>query len=84
MHLEFQSHCPRDGNDHGAGQGYSHPCHPFISRSGDYKSTVQFGPQKYFLTLGDFMKWKYTQSQYGSAYAMKNGLYWIWCNTCNQ
>eukprot|EP00957_Ditylum_brightwellii_P015539 1171881-Ditylum_brightwellii.AAC.1 len=84
MHLESQSHHLHDGRGHGAGRGYLHPYRPFASRSGDYKSAVQFGPQKDFLTLGNFMKWKFTQSQDGSAYAMKNSLCWIWCNTCNQ
>eukprot|EP00957_Ditylum_brightwellii_P193321 14719369-Ditylum_brightwellii.AAC.1 len=66
------------------GRGYSHSCHPFASCSGDYKTTVPFGPQKDFNMIRDFMKWKYTPNPDGSVYAMKNSLRWIWCCKCNQ
>eukprot|EP00957_Ditylum_brightwellii_P156993 11948049-Ditylum_brightwellii.AAC.1 len=84
MRTESHSTHPRDMHSNVGGRGYSHSHCPFASCSGDYKTTVQFGPQKDFNMIGDFMKWKYTPNPDGSAYAMKNGLRWIWCCKCNQ
>eukprot|EP00957_Ditylum_brightwellii_P007736 585079-Ditylum_brightwellii.AAC.1 len=84
MKAEHTSTHPCEPRSHTGGRGYSQERHPFVTCTGNYKSAVQFGHQKDFLTLGDFMKWKYTSATNGSLYAMKNNLHWIWCCKCNQ
>eukprot|EP00957_Ditylum_brightwellii_P153450 11678836-Ditylum_brightwellii.AAC.1 len=77
MCTESHSTHPCKMRNNVGGRSYSHSCRPFASHSGDYKTTVQSGPQKDFNTIGGFMKWKYTPNPNGSAYVMKNGLRWI-------
>eukprot|EP00957_Ditylum_brightwellii_P002228 171149-Ditylum_brightwellii.AAC.2 len=56
MRTESHSTHSREICNQVGGCDYSHSCLPFASPSGDYKITVQFGPQKDFNTIGDFMK----------------------------
>eukprot|EP00957_Ditylum_brightwellii_P092941 7076769-Ditylum_brightwellii.AAC.4 len=84
MRTESHSTHPCEMCNQVGGHGYSHShCH-FAYRYGDYKTAVQFRPQKDLNIIRDFMKWKYTSNPDGSIYTMKNGLRWIWCCKYNQ
>eukprot|EP00957_Ditylum_brightwellii_P114569 8735803-Ditylum_brightwellii.AAC.1 len=74
MNSEHNSIRPQEPRSHTGGRGYGQPRRPFTSCSGNYKSAVQFGPQKDFSTLGEFIQWKFTPAADGSLYAMKNSL----------
>eukprot|EP00957_Ditylum_brightwellii_P080235 6102918-Ditylum_brightwellii.AAC.1 len=55
MRTESHSMHPCEMCNHVGGHGYSHSHRPFVSCSGHYKTAVQFGPQKDFNMIRDFM-----------------------------